>query len=62
MPAGGPGRILAAAVDPRERYWLRLRAGVVQLLAENDSYAPLLITEAMEFVIWGVVTNVIHPL
>jgi DNA polymerase V len=32
------------------------------LLAENEDYAPLTITEAMDFSIWGVVTTVIHPL
>lgn len=33
----------------------------VQLVAENDAYAPIDITEEMDFRIWGVVTNVIHP-
>jgi DNA polymerase V len=32
------------------------------LLAENNSYHPLEINEHTEFQIWGVVTNVIHPL
>jgi DNA polymerase V len=32
------------------------------LLAENEDYAPLTITEAMDFSIWGVVTTVIHTL
>lgn len=32
------------------------------LLAENDNYQPLEINEHTEFQIWGVVTNVIHPL
>jgi DNA polymerase V len=32
------------------------------LLAENEDYAPLTITEAMDFSIWGVVTTVIHSL
>jgi DNA polymerase V len=32
------------------------------LLAENEDYAPLTITEAMDFSIWGVVTTVIHVL
>jgi DNA polymerase V len=32
------------------------------LLAENEDYAPIAITEAMDFSIWGVVTTVIHPL
>jgi DNA polymerase V len=32
------------------------------LLAEKEDYAPLTITEAMDFSIWGVVTTVIHNL
>lgn len=32
------------------------------LLAENSNYSPLEINEHTEFQIWGVVTNVIHPL
>lgn len=32
------------------------------LIAENPDYPPLKITEAMDFTIWGVVTNVVHPL
>lgn len=31
-----------------------------RLLAENDSYPPIEITEETELTIWGVVTNVIH--
>lgn len=34
----------------------------VYLVAENDSYPPIEIKDDMDFVIWGVVTNVIHPL
>lgn len=36
--------------------------GKIRLLAENDAYAPIEITEGIELHIWGVVTNVIHPL
>jgi DNA polymerase V len=32
------------------------------LFAENEDYAPIAITEAMDFSIWGVVTTVIHTL
>lgn len=32
----------------------------VRLLAENDSYPPIDITEGMDLHIWGVVTSVIH--
>ena len=34
----------------------------IYLAAENNEYPILLITEAMDFEIWGVVTNVIHAL
>lgn len=34
----------------------------VQLIAENDAYAPIEITEEVDFRIWGIVTNVIHSL
>jgi DNA polymerase V len=33
-----------------------------QLKAENPAYADVAIHEELEMVIWGVVTNVIHPL
>lgn len=32
------------------------------LMAEHRDYPPLKVTEAMDFTIWGVVTNVVHPL
>lgn len=41
---------------------LHQTATATQLLAENPNYPPILITEASEFTIWGVVTNVIHAL
>lgn len=34
----------------------------VQLVAENDAYRPIDITEEVDLRIWGVVTNVIHSL
>lgn len=34
--------------------------GQVSLIAENEKYPPLPVTEGMEFSIWGVVTSVIH--
>lgn len=34
----------------------------VRLLAENEEYAPIEISEGIDLRIWGVVTNVIHPL
>jgi DNA polymerase V len=38
------------------------RQGQWQLKAENAAYADIILHEALELVIWGVVTNVIHPL
>ena len=32
------------------------------LIAENPDYPAIAITEAMDFQVWGVVTNVIHAL
>lgn len=57
------GRIVIAAVDGELTVKrLRRRDGQVHLVAENDGYAPLPITEAMDFRIWGVVTGVIRTL
>jgi DNA polymerase V len=33
----------------------------IYLLPENKNYTPIEISEEMNFEIWGVVTNVIHP-
>ena len=33
-----------------------------QLKAENPAYADIVLHDELEMVIWGVVTNVIHPL
>ncbi len=41
---------------------LEQRKGVLRLLPENNSYPIVEITDAMDFTIWGVVTNVIHAL
>ncbi len=41
---------------------LRIRRGTYSLEPENDNYPVQPITEGMEFEVWGVVTNVIHPL
>lgn len=41
---------------------LRLNEISIGLVAENPNYPPLLVTEMMDFEVWGVVTNVIHPL
>ncbi len=41
---------------------LEQRKGILRLLPENNSYPAVEITAAMDFMIWGVVTNVIHSL
>jgi DNA polymerase V len=57
------GRIVIAAVDGELTVKrLRRRDGQVHLVAENEAYAPLVLTEAMEVRIWGVVTGVIRTL
>jgi DNA polymerase V len=52
------GHIVVAFVDG-ERLVKRLhnRQGRVALLAENPAYPPLVISEEMDFVIWGVVAG-----
>lgn len=55
------GKIVIAAVNGELLVKRLSRAGNrVQLLAENDEYPPITITEAMDLRIWGVVTSVIH--
>lgn len=41
---------------------LHIQGKKTQLVAENESYSPIDITEDMDLRFWGVVTNVIHPL
>ena len=41
---------------------MRIKAGEIYLVPENDRYAPVQIKKEMEFEVWGVVTNVIHTL
>ncbi|MDQ0334205.1 DNA polymerase V [Formosa algae] len=38
---------------------LKVDGGEIWLLPENPNYEPILVTEANDFVIWGIVTNVI---
>ena len=57
------GKVVIAVIDGEllvKR--LQLREGQVALLAENPHYSPLLLQGEMDLTIWGVVTNVIHPL
>jgi len=56
------GRIVIASVNGELTVKrLHCSGGRVQLVAENDVFPSLDITEEMEFRIWGVVTSVIHP-
>jgi DNA polymerase V len=41
---------------------LKIKDGIYTLIPENKNYAPIQITEEMNFSIWGVVTSVIHEL
>lgn len=42
---------------------IQYKNNVLHLLPENDAYAPIIIKEFSDTIfIWGVVTNVIHPL
>jgi DNA polymerase V len=57
------GRVVIAVVDGEllvKR--LRVRKGKISLIAENPAYPAIVIDESTSFEIWGVVTNVIHPL
>jgi len=41
---------------------IRMKKGRIYLMPENEYYKPIEIEKEMNFDIWGVVTNVIHPL
>ena len=41
---------------------LKIKRGKFSLEPENDNYPIQNITKGMEFEVWGIVTNVIHPL
>ena len=58
-----PGKIVICALNG-ELTVKRLERdnGQWQLKAENPAYPDIAIHEELEMVIWGVVTNVIHPL
>ena len=58
-----PGKIVICALNG-ELTVKRLERdnGQWQLKAENPAYTDIVIYEALELVIWGVVTNVIHAL
>lgn len=57
------GRVVIAVVDS-ELTVKRIcqKQDQLFLVPENKDYRPLRVKEAMDFRVWGVVTNVIHPL
>lgn len=58
------GAIVAAMIDGEAtvKRFKKDASGAVTLLPENDSYAPIVISENQNLEIAGVVTNVIHRL
>lgn len=57
------GRIVIAVLDGELTVKrLSLRGKNVRLLPENPEYTPIIIREAQDFSVWGVVTSVIHKL
>ncbi|MFU8790404.1 MAG: LexA family protein [Methylobacter sp.] len=48
------GELTVKRLERKNEHW--------QLTAENPNYPDIVIFDALELVIWGVVTNVIHPL
>jgi DNA polymerase V len=58
-----PGKIVICALDGELTVKrLERNSEQWQLKTENPAYPDIVIYEALELVIWGVVTNVIHPL
>ena len=57
------GKIVVAAIDGELTVKRLYKKGKqVKLLPDNPDYPEILITENNDTVIWGVVTNVIHPM
>jgi len=57
------GRIVIAAYDGELTVKrLRFLKDRPYLMPENSSYSPLPVSEENDCYVWGVVTNVIHPL
>ena len=57
------GKVVIAVLDGELTVKrLRIQRGKYTLEPENDNYPVLKITKDNEFEVWGVVTNVIHPL
>ncbi|MGB0935458.1 MAG: LexA family protein [Alphaproteobacteria bacterium] len=58
-----PGRIVIAVINGELTVKRLFRdSGKLCLMPENPDYPAIEITEEMDFMIWGVVTNVIHSL
>lgn len=56
------GKVVIAAVNGELTVKrLHIVGKKIRLMAENDSFAPIDISEGTDLHIWGVVTNVIHP-
>ncbi len=56
------GKIVIAAIDGEltvKRLYKRDR--IVRLMPENENFTPIELESESDLVIWGVVTNVIHP-
>ena len=57
----GDGDVVVAAVNGEFTVKrLRFRLGQPWLVPANPAYKPIMITEDMDTVIWGVVTSVVH--
>jgi len=65
-----PGDILIVdrAIEPADKKVviavkrIRMIKGKIFLMPENENYKPMQIEKEMNFEIWGIITNVIHPL
>lgn len=56
------GKVVIAAINGELTVKRLYHVGEkIELVAENEGYAPIAVTEGSDLHIWGVVTNVIHP-
>jgi DNA polymerase V len=57
------GNVIIAVLDGQLTVKrLRISRGKLSLEPENENYPVRKITQGMEFEVWGIVTNVFHPL
>jgi DNA polymerase V len=57
----GPGKIVIAVLNGELTVKrLEIEGDRLFLIAENDSYSPIEVTESQDLCIWGVVTSAIH--